>query len=248
MQAPRFRLGLRLLVALVLALTCLLVSATLGITLYAGSEEMEDALVRQIIAEEMEFLVRHHRDDPGYVPTHGSNLKSYIIRNAQEESQIPELLRGLRPGIHEIFVGNEETEVQVRELGGTRYVVAYDVGLHQTRERAFKILVVIAIVVAEVAALGLGYWLSGLLVSQITNLAHAVDRLRPGEVGEPLANERQDREVATLARALDSYRASMEQMVRREQEFTANASHELRTPLTAIQTSCELLLRDAEVS
>jgi signal transduction histidine kinase len=31
-------------------------------------------------------------------------------------------------------------------------------------------------------------------------------------------------------------------MLRREQEFTANASHELRTPLTAIRTSCELLL------
>ena len=37
-------------------------------------------------------------------------------------------------------------------------------------------------------------------------------------------------------------------MMRREQEFTANASHELRTPLTAIQTSCELLLADPGVA
>ena len=248
MQATRFRPGLRLRVALVLALACLLVSATLGITLYAASEEMEDALVRQILDEEMEFLVQRHRDEPGYVPTQGSNLKSYIVRNAQEQAQVPELIRGFGPGIHEIFVGIEETEVLVREVAGTRYVVAYEVGLHQTRERSFKILVVIAVVVAELAALGLGYWLSGLLVAQITNLARAVGRLHPGEAGEILAHERQDREVATLARALDSYRASMEQMVKREQEFTANASHELRTPLTAIHTSCELLLSDAEVS
>jgi signal transduction histidine kinase len=37
-------------------------------------------------------------------------------------------------------------------------------------------------------------------------------------------------------------------MVKREQEFTANASHELRTPLTAIQTSCELLTAEPHLS
>jgi signal transduction histidine kinase len=47
-----------------------------------------------------------------------------------------------------------------------------------------------------------------------------------------------------LAGAFDNYQARIEQMIRREQEFTANVSHELRTPLTAIRTSCELLLAD----
>jgi signal transduction histidine kinase len=53
-----------------------------------------------------------------------------------------------------------------------------------------------------------------------------------------------DREVAALAHALDEYHSRVIEMMRREQEFTANASHELRTPLTAIRTSCELLEAD----
>ena len=55
---------------------------------------------------------------------------------------------------------------------------------------------------------------------------------------------RQETEVAQLARAFDHYQARLDSLLRREQEFTANASHELRTPLTAIHTSCELLADD----
>ena len=51
-----------------------------------------------------------------------------------------------------------------------------------------------------------------------------------------------------MAAALDDYEARMLDMIKREQEFTANASHELRTPLTAIGTSCELLAADPNLS
>ena len=45
------RPGLRLRIAFALALACLLVVGTLGFTLYAASEEMEEGLIDQIIAE-----------------------------------------------------------------------------------------------------------------------------------------------------------------------------------------------------
>jgi signal transduction histidine kinase len=182
------------------------------------------------------------------VPPEGSNLKSHIARDAAEQARLPEHLRKLGPGRHAMIVGNEETHVLVREFAGIRYLVVYEVGLHERRESEFKLLVMLSVLTAALVSLALGYWLSGLLVSQITELARAVGRLKPGDAREPLAAAGQDPEVATLARALDAYRANMEQMMRREQEFTANASHELRTPLTAIQTSCELLLADPGVA
>jgi signal transduction histidine kinase len=37
-------------------------------------------------------------------------------------------------------------------------------------------------------------------------------------------------------------------LLERERAFTADVSHELRTPLTAIQTTCELMLDDADLS
>ena len=243
-----FKPGMRLRIALALALACLLVVGALGFTLYTASEEMEEALIQQIITEEMDYLVQRHREEPGHVPQQGSTLKSYIVRGAAEQARLPEHLRKLPVGSHEIFVGSQETHAFVRDAAGVRYIVSYEVGLHEQREREFKLLVVVSVLTAALVSLVLGYWLSGVLVSQVADLSRAVANLKPGRARESLARSGQDPEVATLARAFDDYQASMDLMIRREQEFTANASHELRTPLTAIQTSCELLLADAEVS
>ena len=242
---PSARWGLRQRVALALALACLLVVGALGITLYTASEDMEESLITQIITQEMDYLVRRHRDNPGYQPQQGSNLQSYIVRDAAGQNQLPAFLLGLGPGRHELFVGSDEFGVLVRDTGSVRYYVAYEVGLHELREQEFKLLVLLSVLTAAFVSLVLGYWLSGLLVSQVTDLARQVDRLRPGQPRKGLSRPEQDPEVAMLARALDGYQESIERMIRREQEFTANASHELRTPLTAIRTSCELLLADA---
>ncbi|OGA23005.1 MAG: two-component sensor histidine kinase [Betaproteobacteria bacterium RIFCSPLOWO2_02_FULL_67_26] len=248
MEQPRLRWGLRLRVALALALACLLVVGALGITLFAASEEMEEALITQLVTEEMDYVLKRHRQDPGYAPQPSSNLQAYVVRNAREQELLPAFLVGLGPGQHEFFVGNEEYHVLVREANGVRYVVAYEVGLHEQREREFKLLIVLAVLTAVAASLVLGYWLSGILVSQVTELAAQVGRLSPGRRRVGLSRPEQDPEVAMLARALDGYQGNIERMIRREQEFTANASHELRTPLTTIRTSCELLLADAALA
>ena len=228
-----------------MALACLLVVGALGFTLYTASEDMEESLITQIITQEMDYLVRRHRDNPGYQPQQSSNLQSYIVRDAAGRNQIPAFLLGLGPGRHELFVGSDEFGVLVRDTGGVRYYVAYEVGLHELREQEFKLLVLLSILTAALVSLALGYWLSGVLVRQVTELAGQVGTLRPGQNHGVLTRPGQDPEVAMLARAFDEYQARIEQMIRREQEFTSNASHELRTPLTAIKTSCELLLADS---
>jgi signal transduction histidine kinase len=238
------KLGLRFRIALALALACLLAVGALGFTFYTASEDMEESLISQIVAEEMDYLVQRHRENPAYQPQRSSNLQSYIVRDAAGQRELPEFLRGVAPGRHEFYLDKDEFHVLVREGAGARYYVAYEVGLHEQREQEFKLLVLLSVLTAVFVSLALGYLLSGMLVQQVTDLAARVGTLKPGRMHEDLVRPGQDAEVAMLARAFNDYQARIEQMIRREQEFTSNASHELRTPLTAIKTSCELLLAD----
>lgn len=234
--------------ALALTIACLLVVGALGFTLYTASEDLEQSLIDQILSEEMDYLVRRHREDPAYEPQGSSNLQGYIVRGESENAHLPAFLRRLAPGRHELFVGTDEYHVLVREEGASRYYVAYEVGLHEQREATFRLLLLLSVLAATLTAAVLGYWLSGLLVQQVTELAERVGALGPRAHRTALEHPGQDPEVAMLARALDNYRARIEEMVLREQEFTSYASHELRTPLAAIRTSCELLLAEPELS
>lgn len=237
----RLRLNLRQRIALAFALACTAVVAALGLTLRTASEEMEEALVEQLVTEEVDFLIARYRRSPDYLPSPGPNLQYFIARVPGDEARIPEEVRHLPSGNHGFGAGLEERHVAVRQADGVRFIVVYDAGPHEKREEEFRNLLVLSLVTVVLIAIGLGYWLAGVLTRQLTELSHRVARLVPGEPHDALARPGQDAEVAALARTLDDYHARIVSMIQREQEFTANASHELRTPLTAIRTSCELL-------
>ena len=240
--------GLRLRITIAFAITCIAVVGALGLTLYTASEELEEELVNQIVSEEIDYLIQRHRADPSYHPLAGPNLQYYVLRTPGDAAQLPEPLRGLPPGNHEVGSGASERHVAVRDANSTRFVVVYDTGPHEMREQQFQRLLLLSVATLFVAAFVLGHWLAGVLTRQLEDLAQRVSRLAPDAPHEPLARDDQDSEVAALARALDDYQARIERMLRREQEFTANASHELRTPLTGIRTSCELLAADPQLS
>ena len=238
----RVRLDLRQRIALAIALACTAVVAALGLTLRTASEEMEEALVHQIVSEEVDHLIDRYRKSPDYLPAPGPNLQYYIVRSGEDEGRVPPEFLGLGPGNHEIGSGPNERHVAVRRVDGVRFIVTYDSGQHEEREAAFGELLLLSLATVILVAIGLAYWLGGVLTRQLTELAQRVSHLAPGEPHELLARPEQDTEIAALARTLDDYHARIVGMMQREQEFTANASHELRTPITAIRTSCELLL------
>jgi signal transduction histidine kinase len=240
--------GLRLRIAIAFAVICIAVVSALGITLYTASEGLEEALVEQIVSEEVDYLMQRHRADPSYAPAAGANLQYYIMRTDADRARLPESLRNLPLGNHEVGRDTDERHVAVRESAGTRFIVVYDSGPHELRERQFRRLLLLTLGTLVIAAFIIGYWLAGVLTRQLTDLAQRVAQLSPDSPHESLTHPDQDREVAALARALDDYRQRIERMVRREQEFTANASHELRTPLTGIKTSCELLMTEPGLS
>jgi len=240
-------LSLRTRVAAAVAITCIAVVGALALTLYTASEDLEETLVDQIVGEEMDFLIRHDLEHPDVARPPGPNLQYYVIRNSGDLLRVPEGLRSLSSGTHEIGSGINEQHVAVREIGGTRYIVAYDAGPHEVREQQFKNLVLLALGTIMVVAALLGYWVAGLITRQITELSSGVAKLDPGVTHAPLTKKGQDPEVAALAGALDQYQERILELLEHEKEFTGNASHELRTPLTAIVTSCELLESDPEL-
>ena len=238
-------LSLRVRVATAVALTCISIVVALGLTLHTASEELEHSLVNQIVSEEMAFLVRHHFENPSIVIRDpGPNLQYFVIRNNSDLAGVPETLRRLSVGHHEIGTDIEELHVAVREVDGTRFIVSYDAGPHEARELKFRRLLWIALATVVIVAAGVGYWVAGLITRQISELSARVSVMNPEAPRAPLVEPGQAPEIATLAGALEQYQARIHSLIEQEQEFTGNASHELRTPLTAIRTSCELLEMD----
>jgi len=241
-------LDLRMRVAAAVAITCFAVVAALALTLYTASEELEEALIEQIVGEEMDFLIRQHHANPSLIREPGPNLQYYVARTPDDLQRIPGPLRTLGAGSHALGRGVDEQHVAVRIIDGMHFIVAYDAGQHEVRSQQFRQLLLFALVTITVASAAIGYWIAGIITRQITELSTRVAELDPGMAGAPLAQEDQDPEVAALAHALDRYQTRIQQLIEHEQEFTGNASHELRTPLTAIRTSCELLESEPALS
>jgi signal transduction histidine kinase len=246
---PGLKRGLRLRVALAFAIFCIIVVGTLGISLYIASDDIEEAHIEQIMETEMDYLLQRYRESADFVPQVGSNLEKYIVHDPADEAHLPSYLQGLNYRRHKVFRGPEEIRVAVRHVDGVKFIVAYEIGLHDQRQQELRLLIVLSLLSVVGVALVVGYLLAGLLVKQVTDLAERVRHLAPGDVqGATMIQPGQDEEVAQLAHALDDYQNRITRMLRREQEFTANVSHELRTPITTILTSCELLVTEPSFS
>jgi len=244
--------GLRLRVALAFTVVFSLIVSVFGITLHLSASEIEDTMVDQMLDGEANYLIERLRADPRMIAPSGSQLKTWIVRTPAETASLPKYLQHLGPGQHEVFPGGKEIHITVRDAdGGTtgaRVYLAYDVSLNEQRLEHFKWLIALCVFAVIVISLTASYWLAGVLLKQVTDLARAVDQLHPGAYPATLSRAGQEEEVARLARAFDNYQQRLADVLRREQEFTADASHELRTPLTAIRTSCELLAADAALN
>ncbi|MEK7843192.1 MAG: HAMP domain-containing sensor histidine kinase, partial [Pseudomonadota bacterium] len=241
--------GLRLRIALAFAIFCIFVVGTLGISLYVASGDIEEAHIEQVIEMEMDHLIERYRQQPDFIPQAGSNLEEYIVRDRAEELRLPSYLQGLNQRRHMVFRGPQEVRVAVRHVDGVKFLVAYEIGLHEQRKQEFGLLIGLSLISLVGVALVVGYLLAGLLVREVADLAEQVRNLAPGNVqGVTLTQPGMDEEVAQLARALDDYQSRIRRMLQREQEFTANVSHELRTPITTILTSCELLATEPNMS
>ncbi len=241
-------MGLRTRVAHALATFCIVMVGSLGISLYFVSDDIEETHVEQVINLEMDHQVKLYRKHADSVPQIGSSLESYVISDVDDEFQMPTYLRGLNPGLHEVYYNFQDIRVLVRREYDVKFVVAYQTVLHEQRLSELRWMILSALMLVVAISFAVGYFISGLLVKQVSDLADRVKLLAPGDTSSVMLTQPEmDEEVAQLARALDDYQSRIRRMLQREQEFTANISHELRTPITTILTSCELLVAESDL-
>lgn len=240
----KIKRGLRLRVALTLAIFCIVIVGIFGANLYVASNSIEKDHIEQVIEMEMNHLVQRYRQHADFIPQIGPSLKNYVVRNQAEEAKIPVYLQGLKDDqYHSVQYDGQNIRIFVRNIDQVRFIVAYQIALHNQRLTELQLLIVTSLLVVVVVVFVAGYLLAGLLIKQVVKLAESVRRLVPGDGQvKTLIRPGMDEEVAQLARAVDDYQNRIKLMLQREQEFTANISHELRTPITTILTSCELLM------
>ena len=87
-------------------------------------------------------------------------------------------------------------------------------------------------------------------VRQITDTVREIrsdaDLSRRIGLAEP-GNKQRD-EIYTLAGTFDEMLAELEEVFKREQQFTSDASHELRTPVSVILAQCDAMLTDGTLT
>ena len=240
--------GLRRRIGMTFALFALLVVVIEAVFVILVTDAQEEEFIEQILQEEMPQLRDTYRAFGAAALPHGRLLNAYVLGPADDEAVVPMHLRALDLGNHEILRDDKEFHVHVRDDGDTRFWLVYDATRHEARIKKFALYLLLAVLSAAAVVTLTAYWLSGLLVHHVSNLARRVAELDPGADAPRLANSQQDEEVATLARAFDRFHERVTEMVEREKQFTSNVSHELRTPLTTIKTSCELLAQDPAIA
>ncbi|MDR2240878.1 MAG: HAMP domain-containing histidine kinase [Zoogloeaceae bacterium] len=237
-----------------------------AIVIFHLNRQQEAQLIDQIVSDEMEDLLQSYlRDGAGDGPpveqmqyyavrpdTEALSLRKwfrvswlargYVASTPAERARLPEELRALEPGFHDVHSGSNLYRVEVREIGETRFYLTYAVALHVERGYKFTVALILSAGLTLLLTTLIGLWLSGRLTRQIEDLASRVRQLDGQLADDTLENHYREREVAALAAAFDGYRERTVRLLERERAFTADVSHELRTPLTAIQTGSELLL------
>lgn len=214
----------------------------------ALAETQEEKLIAALVHDDMASVLKNYEADPSLLPPFDPRMGGYVSGANRESVTLPESVRDLPFGTHEIIIDGREIHVAIAPLGTARLYRVYNFNIY---EKHFKQVINVLMAGTGIFALltiWLSFGLSGLLVRQVAGLARQVKELRLGESAPIQPGRYDETELVGLVEAFNDYHQRMADMIAREKEFTGNVSHELRTPLTAIKTSCELLEQDAAIS
>ncbi len=114
----------------------------------------------------------------------------------------------------------------------------------RVRDTWLRLAALSAVVMATVG--GVGLVLARGVTRPVRQVEEAAQRLAAGDLEARAGIVRGAPELATLARQFDATAARLEQLVKAQRRFVADASHQLRTPLTALRLRLETLTPSAD--
>jgi signal transduction histidine kinase len=243
-SAPARGLRARLWVAFVLQTVAIALATLLGV--YAAMLVLRDVLIQRALVEEMQHFWRRYDHDPRAALPDTYNMQGYLRLAGDDGAAVPEYLRALEPGYHNIHAHDLDELVLVGDRSGMRLWLVFD--QHQVDRLALWFgLVPLALVLGTVYVVSwVTYRASRRAVSPVIRLAEVVRGHDPNDFEwralQQLAREGDaNEEVVTLAESIRLFAQRNEQFVLRERNFTRDASHELRSPLTVIKVAADVL-------
>ena len=106
----------------------------------------------------------------------------------------------------------------------------------------------IALGVAAVISIGLGWFVAGRVLRPIRTITSAAQRISATNLHERLALDGPEDELKELGDTFDALVERLEAAFRAQRQFVSNASHELRTPLARQRTLAQVALADPNAS
>jgi signal transduction histidine kinase len=224
------RLSLKQHIALAYILLAVTVASAFSLVSYISVEIVEEQVIDVRLTRIADGLLGALQQ--GHLPDVPADLR--FLRDAN----IPQALRQLPVGLHELTLDNRHAHAVLREQGGSRYALVQEVDELEHTELIILLSLASGFAVSVLLAVVLGMLSARRLIAPVAALADAVQR-NAGSTELPSLNA-QD-EIGVLARAFAKRTDELQQFLQREQMFTGDVSHELRTPLTVMLGAAEVL-------
>lgn len=237
-------LSLRLRVAMGFALLCALVSLALGGWVALGSRDLEGRLIDEALAAELEDYRSRLKRNPQSPPPLTATVRGYLETPTGITAELPLGLAGLAPGYHSLEVDGVSWRVALVQTEKGRLYMLHSRAQVEEREQRLMLRVLLGILAIVLLSAAGGWWLAGLVIAPVSELARRVRERDAAEVEQSLTRDMPEDEVGELAQVFEQHLRRMRAFVERERAFSADASHELRTPLAVMQGSLEILQAD----
>lgn len=241
----RRRLRSRLILSFLVFGTCL--SALFALAMLFVQSLLEDALITQTLADEVDQYITDLREDPSLVEPFYTRIQGYVTRPNRTDI-VPAPFRDLPPGVHEVQTQQAYYKAVIRKEDDFWVFLTYDISDNRELSRRLVMALVAVVVFFCALSLALGIWSSGRVLAPLSDLAKRLEALDEHDASVNLQKHFADDEVGQLAAALDDYAARQHELIERDQAFNADVSHELRTPLAVIAGATELMLAQPDLT
>ncbi|NGZ05821.1 MAG: HAMP domain-containing histidine kinase [Magnetococcales bacterium] len=245
----RPKLELRQRIAITFAAFGAAIGTVMAVALFLATHDLGERIIDETLQAELDDLFARRQRNPNSLPPRTITLHGYLRhKTAPTPDDLPHELAHLSPGRHNLTIGSLSYRAIVADRLDLRYILLYDTTWQQKREQRLLLFIGSSILVIILLSAAGGFWLVGLTIAPVTELADRVKSLSTNPWSLHLSTDFAHDEVGELARAFDLHLARIQAFTERERAFTADLSHELRTSLTVILGATELLLEENALS
>jgi signal transduction histidine kinase len=252
MSAPSRRLHLDGLRWQRFLLQAVFIFASVLLSLTAATWVLQKVLTAEALKLEAASFIESRSADPDFPLPRTRNLTGYLTSSdGPTDTGPPRELLDLTPGLH--------SSVAFADRGSPLPVYVEDSALGRLYlvlegpnvDRLIGLFGVVPLAILLILVYGaswVAYRLSAQAVSPVLRIARRLRKSSEDEAPLTLPTTGLIGESRELALAVDEYARRMDEMVRRERQFSADVSHELRTPVTIIDGAAQFLAADPGLS